>query len=512
MNESSIVLNGRSLSIDDVYRVAKDRVKVEISSESLELLETTRKLVFELSNSEEEIYGLTTGVGANKDNKILPEYFSTFNRNLILAHCVGIKPEASEEVVRAAMVVRLNTLLLGATGIQPKIAMMYKDFLNYEIHPVMPERGSVGTADVTTLSYIGLAMMGEGEVHYKGSRMKADKALELTGLEKIVFGPKDGLSIVSSNALSGGMGALVFKEIKDLLDMADVVYAMSLEAININTMFINPKSNELRPLSGQIYSNNKILDYLDGSYIWDNDNRSLHGSMVFKAGWAIHGSVRDALEYTEKYLSVQLNSSDDCPYVLLDDKDIISTANFIVMSLAVGFEMLGVALSHLSKTICNRVLKLSQPKYTGLPRFLRPRDDVIAFSTMQKSFTSLDTEIRHMANPATLDYFATSNETEDHGSNTPYVIRKINKIVDDLRYIIGIEMMHAAQGIDLRKGMKLGKGTKIAYETVRKEITFLDEDRDLSVDIEKAYNIIKSGILLKHIKEVKYGGKNDRHF
>lgn len=499
MAKKTIILNGENLTLEEFNSIIKSEADVVISKDSLKLLHSTRELIYELSNSDREIYGLTTGVGANKDNRIAPEYFATFNRNLILAHCVGVKPYGDTEVVRGSMLIRLNTLLLGATGINPDIALMYMEFLNRGIHPLIPMRGSVGAADVTCLSHIGLGMMGEGRVEYRGEVIPAGDAILREGLKAITLGPKDGLAIVSSNALSAAIAGIAYKEVMDLIDMAEVIYALTLEGIGINRMFINPKSNELRRLDGQRLSNDRVVRYLEGSSIWDNDNNTLHGSMVFKAGWAVYGSVRDAMEYVYRYLDIQMNSSDDCPRVLVDEKDIISTANFMVTSLALGFEMLAIALGHMSKSMCYRILKMSQTNFTKLPRFLRPQTDVIAFSTMQKTFTSLDTEIRHLVNPSSLDYIATSNETEDHSCNAPFVMSKVRKIVDNLRYILGIELMHACQAIDLKEIENLGRGSGIAYRLFREKVPFLDRDRDLSIDIESAYELIKSGKIIDEI-------------
>lgn len=502
--ENTIVINGRDLTIEEVARVARGKVRIEICPEAMKRVEASRQLVFDLAESNVPIYGFTTGVGWNKDKAVFKDFFQEYNRNLILSHCVAAEPEASEEETRAVMLVRVNALLLGATGIQPAIVTMYEKLLNHEIHPVLPERGSVGEADISNCSHIGLAMIGEGEVYYKGARVPAIDALRAEGLEPIVLGPKDGLAIVSSNALAAGEGALVLQEVKELLEVADAIYGLSLEGLNGNLSPLDPKTHEVRPFPGQAYSAKKVLEYLQGSYLHSpNWKRPVQDPLSFRGTAHIHGSVRDALTYVEEYLRIHMNSSDDNPCVILDERRMISCSNFEVTSWVIGFEMLGLALSHMSKAACHRTIKLSSPEFTKLPRFLSPADNVICFGTIQKTFTSLDTEIRHLSNPATADFFSVAGEIEDHASNAPFVVQKTRKIVDNLRYILGIEWMHAAQAVDLRTDIHLGKVTRALHELLRTEIDYYEKDRNLTIDIRKAYSLIKSGLLLKTIREAE---------
>ena len=502
--QKNIMLDGSSLTIEDVARVAREGNPVEISVEAMRRLELGRQMVYDMANSDIPVYGFTRGVGENKDRQVVAKYYQDYNRNLILSHCLGVEPEAAEEDVRAIMLARLNTLLVGCTGIQPAVATLYMNLLNHEIHPVIPERGSVGEGDITVLSHIGLAMIGEGEAHYKGVRMPAREALDKAGIEPIVLGPKDGLALVSSNALSAGEGALVLKDIEDLVDLADIVYALTLEGFKGNVSPLDEAAYRVRPYQGQSLSAERVRKLLDGSYLWlPGVTDSLQDPLSLRGSCQIHGAVRDALEYVQKHLLIQLNSSDDNPCLIMDENRIISCANYEVPTWTLGFEMLGLALSHLSRNACFRTIKLGTPKFTGLSRFLTPADGrVLAYATIQKTFSSLDTEIRHLSNPATADYFSLAGDIEDHANNSPYVVKKTGKIVDNLRYILGIEAMHGVQAIDLRKATRLGKGTQEAYDIIRSEIPFLDQDRNLSQDIQKIYKIVKSGRIQKAVKSI----------
>lgn len=502
MPKKTIVLNGKDLTISQVVKVARERVQIEITPEAVERLKAARQLVFDLVDTNVPIYGFNIGVGWNKDKKVFKEFFQEYNRNLIYCHTLGVAPEASEEEVRAVMLARLNGILVGATGIQPEVALMFMNMLNAGVHPVIPERGSVGQGDITCLSHIGLAMIGEGEVCYNGIRMPASAGLKMAGLEPIVLGPKDGLAILSSNALAAGQGALVLNDLKDILDIADIVYALSLEGLNGNVEPLDPKGHELRPYAGQAYSAGKIREYLNGSYLWQPDcSRATHDALAFRGSAHIHGAVRDVLSFVENLLTIHLNSSEDNPCIILDERRVIHCSNFEVTNWAIGFEAIGTAISHLSKVSCYRTIKLSDPNFTKLPRFLEPADNVLGFQTIQKVFTSLDTEIRHLSNPATTDFFAVAGDIEDHANGTSYVVQKTRKMVDNMFYILAIEAMHGAQAVDLRKGIAMGKGTKISYNIIREVIPFLDKDRPLSYDIKKAYELLRSGEFLSRIRE-----------
>ncbi|WP_125140678.1 HAL/PAL/TAL family ammonia-lyase [Clostridium transplantifaecale] len=497
-----IEINGQKLTIGQILQVACENEQVALEPKAVEQAEAARAVVLSLSSSEQQIYGLNTGLGANKDNHIPPEDYCIFNERILHSHSVGLPPYADRATVRATMLVRLNSLMNGVAGVQTEILFLLRDMLNCQIHPRIPVRGSVGMADLGNLAYMGLAMIGEGAVEYKGDHLPAGKAFSLCGLKPIRLGPKDGLPLVSSNALAMAQAALLCADVDNVLKMADLIYAMGYEAQGYNPMFLDPRSCRKRPLKGQYDSLRYVRTCLKGSSLWACGNESLHGALSYKSSCAIHGAVRDAYDYTRNQLLRYINSSDDCPMVLAEEGTMISTDNFIVTGMSLALEMLGLSLSHLSHLSATRVLRLDNEQFSGLPRFLRPRKEVIAYSTIQKTVSALDTEVRHLANPASLDYLPTANESEDHGCNTPYVVQKTMRIVDLLYWLLGIEAMHAAQAADLAGRKPSGKGTRFAYEIIRRKISFLEEDdRDLGAEMQKAYQLVRDRVILPDLEE-----------
>lgn len=498
---NTVLLSGDGLTIDIVYSVAVCGAKVSISPEADKRLEDSRKLVYDLADEGIPIYGFTTGVGWNKDHVIAKDFFFDFNRKLIYSHTLGIAPCASESEVRAAMLIRLNCLLQGYTGIQPLVARRYADFLNAGITPIVPERGSIGEGDITVLSHIGLAMIGEGDVIYKGHKMSSAEAHKLAGLEPVVLGPKDGLAIVSTSAFSAGQAALLIKELKDLADIGDVVYGASLEGLNGNVSPLDDSGLAPRKLEGQRISAANTLRSIKGSYIFEPDpEKPVQDPLCYRSGAYVNGSLRDALCYAEKYLDIQMNTTDDNPCVLVEERRMISVSNFETTTLATALEMLALVLVHLSHMSCYRTIKLSDPSLTGLPRFLsHDGGESHCFGAFQKAFTSLDTEIRLLSNPCSADYMALAGDIEDHANNTPLVVQKLRKIVDNMRYIYGMELIHAAQAIDLRRRSgcsKFGIGTERLWTEFRKKVAFYENERPISPDIQSAYEFIKSGAIL----------------
>lgn len=395
------------------------------------------------------------------------------------------------------MLIRLNGALLGRTGISTDILKLYRDFLNLGIHPRVPRRGSIGEGDITTLSLIGLCFIGEGEVEYQGEIISSARAMELTGLKPAVLGPKDGLSIVSCNAQGEAMTAELIYQVQQLLQLSAGVFGLSLEGLNGGLEPLGEQVNALRGFPGQVHTAARCRAYLEGSYLSQPDpKRPLQDPLSFRCFSAIQGAVEDSLDYVREALERQLVTTDDNPCIFYENGTTCVSPNFEVTSLVLGVEMLAGSLSHLSRNMCNQLIHLSDPAFTGLSRFLTPVDiKVIAYGTIQKIFTSLDAENRLLANPSSMDYAPVAGNIEDHASNLPLAVDKCLKMVDNLRYILGIEAMHAAQATDLRGDIRLGVKTGRLKQVLRQEIPYLDKDRNLSRDIAKAYDMILSGKL-----------------
>lgn len=495
-----LMLEGQALTLSEVYEVAYENRLVEITEEAEKRVVDARQVLFDLAAEGKPVYGLNRGVGWNKDKEFDPEFFSQYNRNLLNSHCLGVAPYHPKEQVRAILLIRLNKALTGHTGLSLDLVNHYVKFLNEGIHPRIPMRSSIGEGDITTLSHIGLAFIGEEDVEYKGEIMNSKKAMEMVGLKPVILGPKDGLSIVSCNAQGEAMTAVVLREIEEIVKMSNIVFCMSLEGLNGVTQQLRECVNDARKVKGQKRAAEEMRGYLEGSYLYEDDpKRALQDPLSFRCAHAINGALYDAMDYVKGQLNIVMNTTDDNPCIVIDEGNAYVSANFEITSLAIGVEMLATGLSHLSKSSCYRMIKLADPAFTHLNRFLTPKEvTTIAFGTIQKTYTMLDTQNRGLANPSSMDFYSLAGTIEDHASNLPLACYKIFQMLDNIKYIIGIEAMHAAQAIDLRKkSEKLGRGTKKAYDIFRQYVAFYDKDRNLSRDIKKAYDCINSKKLLE---------------
>lgn len=494
MEQGTVVLTGHDLSFEQIEQIAVHGYKVRIAAEGMRRLEEANSLVERLSRREKSVYGLNTGVGWNKDRKVDQASFEIYNQRLLRSHMVGLDPECDVQEIRAILAIRLNGFLCGCTGVSPEIAGYYAEFLNRNIHPVIKKRGSVGAADIGTLPAIGLAIIGEGGVIYRGERMDAGKALELSGLKVLALGPKDGLSIVSSNAQSAAFAALAVIEAQRLLELHQMVYCLTMEGFNGVADPMEERVNLARGYDGQIRCSRKCREYLEGSYLFKPHNeRALQDPLSFRSHCAVTGAVLDAVEYLKKQLSIEINTADDNPCLLPEEDLCFGSANFEPLSWVLGLEMVGIALNHISRMICNRLMRLADPALSKLPRFLSADEsNIIAYSTVQKPLAALDSENRMYANPSSVDFQSLAGNIEDHGSNAGLAAEKVRRIIDNLYYMTGIELMHGAQALDLRKPDVLGRKTGELYERYRQVVPHLEDDRNLSVDIHKSYDFLKS--------------------
>ncbi|MFT4535824.1 MAG: histidine ammonia-lyase [Saprospiraceae bacterium] len=524
-----IILDGQKLTPAEVVSIGQNKAKVSISKSAAKRVDSGYRLLIKAAEAGQKIYGLTVGVGENKDRPVLKDgkltkeaiaYSKLFNRALIRVTSAGVGPEMEKEVVRGIMSSRLNSILYGSTGARLKVAKLYRDFLNHDIVPIIPGRGSMGEADITLIIHIGLAMIGEGKVNYKGKGMSAEKAMKHAGLTPLDPWAKDALAIMSSNGYSETLAAFCLIELQHLLKVSKLVFCLNLEALNGNITPFLEHSNSVRPFPEVNKISKDYRKILKGSYLWSADQkRHLQDPLSYRTAAYTIGAVESTLAELTEQMAIQLNSSDDNPMVLLDvnspskneeetkhyitksagDKlfgAVIPTANFSPWPWVLSFEKLGIALGHFSIASAQRTIKLSDPRFTDLSRFLGTKKSFHAFGAVQKVFVSLAAENKALAYPVSMDFFAVAGDIEDMGTNGPRVVRRNRKMIDNCYYILGLELMHAAQAIDLRiqanPHLKLAPTTKSFLKAFRKKVDFMKEDRVLTTDIERSYLFLKS--------------------
>ncbi|WP_234838066.1 HAL/PAL/TAL family ammonia-lyase [Sinorhizobium meliloti] len=518
---ADVLLNGRNATPEMIVRVAKGEA-VAVDGESLDKVERAYAVLLQGAKEGQEIYGLTVGVGWNKDRKMVdatgeltPELMGAsreFNEGLLRAHSVGVGPDAAVPVVRAAMAVRLNNILTGGPGVQPHVAEMLIGFLNKGITPTMPSRGSVGQADMTLLSHIGLAMLGEGDVDYQGRRMPAGEALKSAGIEPLKPFGKDGLAILSSNAYAAGLAALAIHDAEQLLSTSRLVYALSLEGLNGNVSPLLEDVAALRPFPSHLSSTAELRALLEGSYLWQaDDKRILQDPLSFRTAPYLLGSFADSLARTKALVQIQINSSDDNPGIVVgvepksdlfqarrgyvEGGAVLPTANFEPLPWIIAFEELGIVLAHHTTASSERVLKLNNPTHTKLTRYLGTENTHHAFLVVEAPLMALATENRALAQPTSFDSRPIAGGVEDVGTNAPFVVERIRTQIDNSFTILSMELLHAAQAADLRlkehPERKLSTATASFHGAFRDKVPFLDRDRSMTPDIAAGAAFLK---------------------
>ena len=499
----AIELSGADLTIEQVARVAWQRAPVAVAPAARERLHASRAVVDSLIAGERPVYGLNTNLGELKDQRIADADQATFQRHILLSHAAGVGPEHPADVVRAIMLARLNGMARGGAGVQPCVFDALLAMLDAGVHPVVPSRGSIGMSDLPPLAHIALPLAGEGEVDYDGVRMSGAAGLAAAGIERPALAAKDGLALVSANSASVGQGALVVARAIDLLAIADVAAALSLEGLAGHATALDRHVDNARRFSGQMTSAQQQRMLLEGSSLWSTRPAAgVQDPISFRSASQVHGAVLDVVELVRATLETELNSTGDNPMVLVDRGEIISDGNFHPAGLSIALDTLAIALAQLTSMAANRIVRLMDPHFTGLATYLTARPGLnVGLGVLQKTATALNAEVRMAANPASLDYVPVAGAIEDHATMAVEGAAKASRALDAAFGLFAIELLVAAQAVDLRAGVVLGCGTAAAHAHVRAGAPRMTDDRLMSHDIEQVRRTLDDGSLLRVVGE-----------
>ena len=526
---ATVTLTGADLTQDQAWRIAQGE-EVAISQKAMQQVTDSNRLVMAAARAGIEIYGLTVGVGLNKDHHLFdakgdltPEVRKAsieFNRNILRSHSVGYGPALSKEVTRLAMVVRLNTMLTGRSGAQPRVVELYRDFLNKGVTPVVPTRGSIGDADITLASHIGSVMMGEWRAEVDGKVVSGAEALKMKGITPLVPEGKDGLGILSSNCVGVAMTMDAMRTMRQALKVSPIVYGLTLEGLNGNVAPFLAQTVNNHPLTGLKEAAAEMRATLKGSYLWNFDKtRALQDPLSFRTTVYTISEAKRALKELDELVNIQINSSDDNPGVILNaskedfdktqvkqyfvDKDgvkgaIIPSANFEPLPIAIAAQRATIALSHVSHNALHRTMRLDEDRFSGLARYLAGPNNPNghAFGATEDSMVSIYAENIELANPISMHGTPVEGNIEDSASNLPRVAERLKRASNNMFDLYSMELLHNTQAIDLRKmkqdNVKLSEKTGALYKAYRKVVPFVEKDRIFSGDLENGIKILKN--------------------
>ncbi|MBY0358980.1 MAG: histidine ammonia-lyase [Candidatus Obscuribacterales bacterium] len=512
---AAIEIDGENLSLAQVEAVSRHHASVRLSKTAQEKVIRSRHKVDEVLKSGKAIYGITTGFGKFKDVFIKAEDSRLLQHNYLLSHAAGTGPAFDKEITRSAMLLRANALAKGFSGIKPETLQLLLDCLNNGIHPCIPEQGSVGASgDLAPLAHLALVLIGEGEAEYQNKVISGQKALDAAGLNPVVLEAKEGLALTNGTQLMAAMAARLVNEAERLAKMADIIGAMSLEALLGSPKAFSEKLHRTRPHKGQLDSaSNLRLLLQDSSIVLSHaDCKLVQDAYSLRCMPQVHGASRQAINHAREVVEVEINSATDNPLVF--DDEVISGGNFHGQPLALILDYLSIAIAELANISERRVERLVNPALSnGLPAFLTLNGGLESgFMIPQYTAAALVSENKSLAHPASVDSIPTSANQEDHVSMGTIAGRKAQMILRNARKVLAIELLCAAQGLDLRMHQEPGSSKeptllpspalKAAHDFVRQTIPHLDHDRYMHAEIAKAEAIICSGELITVVESV----------
>jgi len=511
---AQVTIDGSHLTLDQVLQVARGNSQTVITEKALARTRNGRKALERLLQQKEVIYGVNTGFGALSNFRIEADDQNQLQTNLIRSHSASVGPPHSPEVVRAMMLLRANTLLKGNSGIRPEVVNTIVKLLNKQMHPYIPEKGSVGASgDLSPLSHMALVLMGEGSAESHGRWFPGRKALAVSGCVPLKLEAKEGLALNNGTQQMVAIGCLCLHDAYQLLATIEAALALSLEALRGWIDAFDVRIHRLRPHPGQQIVAERVRQLVKGSRMvrtiesGDPSNGRPQDPYSFRCAPQVMGASKDALDFTKQILEVEMNSATDNPLVFPEDAVCISGGNFHGQPVAMGLDIMGLAISYLANMSERRISALLDPSLNnGLPPFLvggRSKPGLSSgLMAVQYTATSLVAESKLLTHPASSDSIPTSSNFEDFVSMGPGAAHKARAILENSQYVASIELLVAAQGVDLRGAEGLGVGTRRIFHAIRRRVRSLSEDRSSHDDIERIRKMVRDGEIGKIVAQV----------
>lgn len=500
-----VIIDGNNLSIEDVVRVARHGYKVELSKESIEKIKISRQTVEKLIDDGKVIYGINTGFGKFSDVAISRNELKQLQWNLIVSDAVGAGSNFDTEIVRAIMLLRINALAKGYSGIKLETVETLLKMLNNNIHPLIREQGSVGASgDLCPLAHMVLPMIGEGEAEYNGEIMSGRRAMDMAGIPVIELEAKEGLALINGTCAMTAVAALAVHDAEISMKSADIIASLTIEGLEGIVEAFDSKVHKIRPQKGQIKVAENLLKMIEGSGLTTRQGeKRVQDAYTLRCIPQIHGGSRPAIEYVREVVEIEINSATDNPLIFPEEGEVISGGNFHGQPIAIAMDTLGIAVSELANVSERRIERLLNPALNDLPAFLTPVAGINdGFMVAQYAAAALVSENKVLAHPASVDSIPTSANQEDHVSFGTIAARKARQIIKHTQRVLGTELMCAGQAVGFRDKDKLGKGSAVVYSTLRKEVEYMENDRILYLDIDKCQRLIESGVLLEEVEKV----------
>jgi histidine ammonia-lyase len=501
----TVVLDGDSLTVEKLVRIARHGERVELAADALERIKMCRSMLEDKIQAHEIMYGVNTGIGEFSEVVLTDEQVEQFQRYLIYNHAAGIGEPVPIESVRAAMASRVNVHAHGNSGCRPEITLTLVEMLNRGVTPVVCQKGSVGACgDLAPMSQIALLMMGEGEAYYQGQRLPGDVALERAGIQFPGLRARDGLATINGSNLITGISAMHLYDMNRWLKQAEIACAMSLEALCANMKPYDVRLHQARGFGGAIRSAKAIMKCIEGSDLVTGKMKvKVQDAYSMRSSPQVIGAAHDAVAYAKSQVEIELNGVGDNPIFLPEYKLTLTGANFQGTPVSLPMDMAGAAITMVCVLAERRFNRLTNPALSvGLPPFLSKGAGMMS-GMMLSQYTAdmLIVEQRILSTPASIQSIPAAADQEDFVSMGMNTALKNGQILDNAYGVLGIEFMGAAQALDFRE-FTPGGGVQAAQMVIRKYVDHLDEDRPLYPDHNRMRELIQSCEILESVEGI----------
>ncbi|MBR2560479.1 MAG: histidine ammonia-lyase [Firmicutes bacterium] len=497
----SIIIDGQNLDIESLVAAARYGAKVTLSRPARRRIEKSRALTKKIADEERVAYGITTGFGDFANRAVPEEMAGKLSTNLVLSHCTATGEPYKEEQVRGMMLLRANALCAGISGVRLVVVEKLVEMLNRGVTPVIPQKGSLGASgDLAPLSHMGLVLLGKGEAWFEGERLPGREAMERAGIPVLRgLSSKEGLGITNGTCAMTSVGALNLYDTLRAADLADLIGAMTFTALNGQYSAFDARLHTARGQKGQIKVAENLRRITENCELGDRcQGDRVQDAYSLRCMPQVHGAVRDTLDFVLEKVSIELNAVTDNPLIFPDDEAVLSGGNFHGEPLALPFDYLGIACSELASISERRTERMVNAGLSnGLPPFLTVDGGLNSgFMIVQYASASMVSENKVFAHPASVDSIPSSAGQEDFVSMGTTAARKSGLILENTLSVLAYELLTACQAIDLRRRVS-GKGALSplmdkVYKRVRKEVPFMDHDREIRLDIEKVERLVRS--------------------
>jgi histidine ammonia-lyase len=497
-----VVLDGNSLSIEQICSVARDGAMVSVSPEARTKMQRSRELLERSVAEGIAIYGVTTGIGEFARIRISPEQSAELQRRIIYSHSAGTGDPQPEDVVRAAMLVRANTLAKGYSGVRLTLLDTVLGMINNGVVPYVNEKGSLGTSgDLSPLAQFAEVAIGEGRAFYKGELMSGAEAMKRAGVKPTDLTYKEGLGLINGSQMMTAGAALLVYDAERVLKNAMTASAMTIDALRAVARAFAPLVHSVRPYPGQNAVAANLLRLVADSKVMAHRTGRVQDGYSIRCTPQILGPSLDALEFVRGVVNVEVNAAADNPLFFGEEGEYFAAGNFHGQGIGLAMDYLCIAMSEVANLSERHTNRLMNPTLSGLPDFLVEGKGLNSgLMVAQYTAAALVSENKVLSHPASVDSISVSADQEDHVSMGPIAVRKCTEILKNVRAVLAIEMMSAAQAFEFHEGRRPGKGTAIAYDLIRSKVPKLVNDRVLYPDIEAIRAMVEDCSMLDAVE------------